>query len=104
MDRFTADTARLAERAGRFDGLAERVGAVHRDLADRLAAAGSCWGGDEIGQAFAATHVRAADATLAEVGALPAKLDDVGTRLRDTARAYADTETTNTRALGSVDV
>ncbi|WP_018682386.1 hypothetical protein [Actinokineospora enzanensis] len=103
MDRFQADAARLADRAGHFDGYAERAGAIHRELADRLAAAGDCWGTDDVGHSFAAAHTAPADRTLTALGGLPARLGDVGGRFHDTAHAYRDTDTANATALDSAD-
>ncbi|GAA2964022.1 WXG100 family type VII secretion target [Actinokineospora diospyrosa] len=99
MDRFEADSERLAHRAGQFDGLAARAGSIHRELADLVSATGACWGGDAVGLRFAASHAGPAHQTLKALGALPGKLDDVGDRFRDTARAYRRTEDHNTGVL-----
>lgn len=96
---FRADAERLAGRAGEFADLAERSGAIHRELADRLAAVGECWGADRVGESFAAAHLGPAEATLGELGALPGRLDDVGGRFADTARGYADGEAATVRGL-----
>ncbi len=103
MDGFRVEADRLTDRAGQFDGLAERVAGIHRDLADRLAAAGPCWGSDEVGQSFAAAHTAPADATLGTLDALPGQLGDVGGRFRSTAAAYRGTEQQNAQTIGSAD-
>lgn len=89
-DGFTADADRLAAQAEHFDGFVGRVGAIRRDLADALEAAGPCWGGDEVGQSFATTHAGAADDTLGRLGGLSDQLGSVGTRFTETAAAYRD--------------
>ncbi|RLK61022.1 WXG100 family type VII secretion target [Actinokineospora cianjurensis] len=99
MDRFQVDSDRLALRAGQFDGLSSRVGGIHRELADQVSAAGACWGGDDIGLRFASTHAGSAHETLKALGALPGKLDDVGDRFRETARAYRHTDDHNAGVL-----
>ncbi|SDD20580.1 WXG100 family type VII secretion target [Actinokineospora iranica] len=103
MTGYRVRAQRLADHAGQFDGLAEQVAAVHRELADRLAAAGQCWGADEIGLSFAATHTAPADSTLGGIEALPGRLGDVGGRFRSTAEAYLANEQGNSQIIGSVD-
>ncbi|MGQ0838394.1 hypothetical protein [Actinokineospora sp.] len=103
MDGFRAEVDRLAERADEFAGLAEQADAIHRDLVDRLGAAGPCWGADEVGQSFSATHTAPADETVGSLAALPALIGDVGGRFADTARGYESGERDNTRLLGSSD-
>ena len=97
---FDVDPDALATRAGEFTDLAARAGSIHRDLADRLAALGQCWGADAVGASFAAAHTPGAEATLGDLDALAGRLDDIGARFTATARGYADTETDNTTALG----
>lgn len=100
---YRAEVERLAERAARFDGLAERAGAIHRDLADRLAALGPCWGADQVGASFAAGHAAPAEATLGALGALPDKLGDVGARFTGTATGYAEGERENVLRIQATD-
>lgn len=99
-DGFHVDPDALAARAGEFTDLAARAGGIHRDLADRLAALGACWGQDAVGASFAAAHTPGADATLGDLDALAGRLGEVGDRFTATARGYADTESDNTTALG----
>jgi hypothetical protein len=100
---FEADADKLTTQAGEFPWLAEQAGSIHRELTAALAEAGPCWGSDEVGQSFAATHVSSADGTLGQVGALPDQLGSVGTRLADTGNAYHSLDTSNrfTSADGS---
>ena len=88
MNGFQADGERLAIQAGEFPGLAERAGAIHRELSGTLTDLGACWGSDSVGQSFAAAHVEPADATIGRLGALPGQLGSVGTRFADTGSAY----------------
>ncbi|WP_436492138.1 WXG100 family type VII secretion target [Actinokineospora sp. HUAS TT18] len=99
---LNADPARLARDAAQFTALAERVEAIHRDLADQLTALGACWGADEIGQSFAAVHAAPATETLTAVGGLPARLGDVRDRFVSTAAAYAEGEQENVDRLGGL--
>jgi hypothetical protein len=96
-DSFSVDAEQLAERAGRFAGLAERADRIHRDLAERLGTAGQCWGTDEIGASFAAVHAEPADETLSAMGGLSGKLTDVGDRFVSNASGYAEGELDNVR-------
>ncbi|HVK20457.1 MAG TPA: hypothetical protein VM677_03770 [Actinokineospora sp.] len=95
------DAAKLARDAAQFTGLAERVEAIHRDLADQLGAIGACWGTDEIGRGFADVHATPAEQTLAAVQGLPARLADVGERFAGNAAAYVDGEQENVDRLGA---
>lgn len=87
-DGFAADPETLAARAGQFDDLADRVDAIHRTLAENLAAAGPCWGTDAVGRSFDAAHTGPSEGTLAELSALTGRLGGVGTRLTGTATTY----------------
>ena len=89
-DGFDVDADQLIARAGEFSGLAERAGAIHRELSDALASVGPCWGNDSVGQSFAAAHVAPADTTLGSLGSLPSLIGEVGTRFGDTGAAYRD--------------
>jgi hypothetical protein len=89
---FQADPAKLARHATEFPEYADRVGAIHGELSDALAAAGDCWGDDAAGQNFAAGHVAPTGDTLDDLGALPDKLTDVGDRFATTARGYQQTD------------
>ncbi|PWW64533.1 WXG100 family type VII secretion target [Actinokineospora spheciospongiae] len=100
---FRADADALAARAGQFDALAQRAGAIHRDLDDVLSAVGECWGGDEVGRSFASGYLGAARDTLGDLGALPDRLGDVGGRFLGTAEGYRGGDADNARTIGSAD-
>ncbi|MBC6448438.1 WXG100 family type VII secretion target [Actinokineospora xionganensis] len=97
---FRVSADELAANAGQFAGLAERVDTIHRDLADRLAALGECWGADAIGQSFGAVHAVPADEALTALGGLAGKLGDVGERFTANAGAYTEGEQDNVGRLG----
>jgi hypothetical protein len=103
FDGFDVDADRLAARAAEFPGLAERAGAIHRELSDALATVGPCWGTDSVGQSFAAAHVESADATLGALGSLPSRLGEVGTRFGDTGAAYRDLDSRGAQHLTAAD-
>jgi uncharacterized protein YukE len=96
---FRADPGQLADQAGQFAELADRAAAIHRELADTLAEVGPCWGTDTVGQGFAEVHAGPADATLGQLGALPARLGSVGTRFADTAAAYRQQDGAGARLM-----
>jgi hypothetical protein len=100
---FDVDADRLTARAGEFPGLAERAGAIHRELSEALTAVGPCWGNDSVGRSFAAAHVEPADATLGALGSLPSRLGAVGTRFGDTAAAYRDLDARGAQHLTAAD-
>jgi hypothetical protein len=85
---FQVDPAALTRHAADFPSFADRVGAIHGELTSTLATAGSCWGDDEAGRSFAASHLSPANGTLDQLGALPGRLTDVGDRFTATATGY----------------
>lgn len=97
-DGFRTDNELLAQRAGAFDGLAERAGRIVDDLHTEVDS--PCWGEDEVGRAFAEGHVGSAQAALAAMGALPGGLTELGARLVATATTYAQAEHTGHTAIG----
>jgi uncharacterized protein YukE len=103
MNGFEADVDQLTARAREFPGLASRADAIHRELSDTLSSIGACWGGDSVGQSFAAAHVAPADSTLGSLGALPSQLDGVGTKLAGTGAAYRDLDTSDAARLRAAD-
>jgi hypothetical protein len=100
---FQVDPAVLARHAGEFPGYADRAGAIHRQLADTLAELGDCWGDDPAGRSFAAGHVQAAGTTLTGLGALPARLADVGDRFTATANGYTRADDDSADRLPTTD-
>jgi hypothetical protein len=89
---FEVDPAALTRHAAEFPALAGRAGAIHAELSAALQAAGTCWGDDETGRAFAAGHVPPAGRTLTQLSALGGRLADVGDRFTTTARAYQQSD------------
>ena len=102
-DGYRADLEALTDQTGQFGGLADRAGAIHRELADTLTGIGPCWGNDRVGQSFGAAHVAPADSTLTGLDALPDRIGGVGTRFAGTAAAYAEQDTSGAGAISSAD-
>lgn len=97
---FSADTDSVARHAERFDGLADRVGRIHRELRDALRDAGDCWGADEVGRSFADGHVDPAETTAGELGRLPERLGDMRERLTATATGYREADEGSAAGFG----
>ncbi len=100
---FSADPARLRRHGGEFAGHADRASEIHRRLSQALTDAGECWGDDEAGRTFAATHARSAQDTLGKLGDLPGDLADVGDRFTGTAERYEQAEHENAATLREQD-
>lgn len=103
MTGYRADADRITSQANEFPHLAERAGAIHRELSDALTALGPCWGGDRVGQSFAAVHTEPADVTLTGLGSLPDRLGSVGTRFADTATAYREQDTAGAQRINAAE-
>lgn len=102
MTGFQTDLARLAEGAEDFTAFAERARKIAGDLGGVLDSFGDCWGGDAIGQSFAASHVAPSGEALSGLNGLSAGFGGVGERFAETARTYRDTEEGNRNALGAI--
>lgn len=100
MTGFRSENDRLAERAGEFDDLAGQARRIADDLRRAVEADGRCWGSDEIGQRFAATHVPAGENALRRVERMSNGLAEMGSKLADTARTYHDVDEAGAVALG----
>ena len=85
---FSTDVDRVLDRASQLDSLSDTAQSIFKELSDALAAAGQCWGTDQVGQSFASGYTDAAEATFKLVKALPGQLTDVGGRLADHARIH----------------
>ncbi|WP_447004298.1 WXG100 family type VII secretion target [Saccharothrix isguenensis] len=102
MTGFQSDLARLTEGAADFTAFAERAGKIAGDLAGVLDSLGDCWGGDAIGQSFAASHVQPSGDVLAGLTGLSSGFGGVGERFTETARTYREVEEGNRNALGAI--
>jgi uncharacterized protein YukE len=102
MTGFRTDLARLAEGADDFTAFAERAGKIAGDLGGVLDSLGDCWGGDAIGQSFAASHVQPSGDALAGLSGLSGGFGGVGERFAATARTYREVEDGNRNALGAI--
>jgi uncharacterized protein YukE len=102
MSGFRTDLARLTDGAADFGAFAERAGKIAGDLGGLLDSLGDCWGGDAIGQSFAASHVRPSGDVLSGMSGLSAGFGGVGERFAETARTYREAEDGNRDALGAI--
>jgi uncharacterized protein YukE len=100
---FRTDNARLVDRAADFSAHARTAEDIARSLRQALAETGQCWGSDDVGRSFAASHVEAANQTLRDVSSLPDRLGDVSTRFAETAATYQRAEDDSRHALLSVE-
>jgi hypothetical protein len=101
MSGFRSDIGRLAKRATEFDDLAGRAERLARDLRQSAESSSPCWGNDEIGQRFAASHQPRAQQALDELGALPGQLRDMGAKFADTASDQQRVDANNADVLGA---
>jgi len=90
---FSTDVDRVLDRAGQLDGLSGTAQSIFTELSDALAAAGECWGSDQVGQSFARGYTEAAEATFELVKAFPGQLTDVGGRLTEHAHIHRAVDT-----------
>jgi hypothetical protein len=96
---FRTDNDVLAQRAGAFTELSVRADRIADDLTGQLSSYGECWGSDEPGRAFAGCHVEQVTAALQVIEALPGELLEIGSRLSETAAAYAESEASSDHAV-----
>ncbi|WP_405098356.1 hypothetical protein [Micromonospora sp. NBC_01412] len=77
-DQLRVDTDQLALRAAGVQDLGSKVDYALRALDAAMAAAGSCWGNDEIGKAFATNYVAPKDDVVKELRAVAKGLTTTG--------------------------
>ncbi|RJQ68033.1 hypothetical protein D5S17_32530 [Pseudonocardiaceae bacterium YIM PH 21723] len=92
MSGFSVDIDQLLHQAGRFGPEAEELREVGAALKAELERLGQCWGADDAGRNFAASHLEPADAALRQIDTLATEVTQVGDRFRDTARNYQHAE------------
>ncbi len=102
MTGFETDLAKLNAGAADFGTFAERAGKIVGDLGGVLDSFGACWGDDQIGQSFAASHTQPASDALTRLGDLGAGFGGVGERFAETARTYRAADDGNSTAFGAV--
>lgn len=95
MNGFRSDVEQLAGKAGEFEDHAAHARRVAEDLRRAVESAGRCWGSDEIGRSFAATHQHRAEQALEALEALPGRLDEMGAKFAASAETYRRVEETN---------
>ncbi|MFD4357274.1 WXG100 family type VII secretion target [Nocardia sp. NPDC058519] len=96
MSSIKADPDALRTTQSSFDSVASTLSAALTTLTAALAAEGECWGGDEIGQAFAGNYTPGVEQGKTSVGNLAKSMTQLGTNMvtvadklveQDTARA-----------------
>ncbi|GAB3296045.1 WXG100 family type VII secretion target [Parasphingorhabdus pacifica] len=102
MSGFRSDLDQLRQYAGRFDDLAGQAGKTARDARAAVESAGPCWGGDEIGAAFAGTHLPGTEQALDELDGLVSGLREMGVKLVETASDQQRTDSDNAGELGRI--
>jgi uncharacterized protein YukE len=102
MSGFRSDLGQLSKHAGEFEGLAGQAQRIADTLRQAVAAAGDCWGGDDIGTNFARSHCGPADQALDDLGAMPGKLRDMGAKFAATAATTRQVDAGNAEELGRI--
>ncbi|MEY7972797.1 type VII secretion target [Saccharomonospora xinjiangensis] len=100
---FEVDPSSLRASAGELAALAERARAVANELAEALQAVPRPWGGDVVGESFAATHVEAADHALRQVNGVAGAFEEFGTALAEAATAYLTADADAASAVNATD-
>lgn len=85
---FAVETGALARHAEEFGPLAERASRIAAELRQVLDEEGHPWGGDAVGQSFAAAHAAPAAEAGERLDGLATELADIGARFADAAAAY----------------
>lgn len=88
MTGFRGDVEQLSRRAGEFDELADRARRITEHVHRAVESSGNCWGSDEVGLRFAATHQPRTDRALELLDAMPERLAGVGEKFAETAATY----------------
>lgn len=101
-DQLRVDTDQLALRAAAVQHLGGRVDHALRALDAAMAAAGNCWGNDEIGKAFATNYVPLKDNVVKDFRAAAEGLTTTGEELGRLALRYAQAEEQATAAADRV--
>ena len=102
MSGFRGDPGQLAKRAGEFEEHAGRAEGIAADLRQAVQAAGECWGADDIGASFAATHRDRADRALDGLGGMGARLRELGAEFGGAAAEYQRVDAGQAEELGRI--
>ncbi|GAA0526612.1 hypothetical protein GCM10011581_12980 [Saccharopolyspora subtropica] len=100
MGGFRTDLGRLGSSVGEFEDLAGRAQRIADELRQAVAAAGACWGGDDIGASFARTHRARADRALDDLGAIAVRLREMGAKFAETAATTRQVDAGGADELG----
>ncbi|QUH04886.1 hypothetical protein HUO13_32590 [Saccharopolyspora erythraea] len=102
MSGFRGDLGRLGERAGEFGEHAAEAQRIADGLRHAVESAGECWGRDEVGASFAATHRERADRAVEEAGGLAGALRDLGSEFAGVAADYRRIDRDQAEELGRI--
>ncbi len=103
MTGYEADLDRLDSGARELHGFAGQAKDIAGTLDKALAAFGACWGDDEVGRSFAASHEKPSSDAAGALSGLSTTLGDVGDKLAATAETYRHVEESNLSAMRRLD-
>lgn len=100
MNGFQVHLDQLTRRAGELDDLAGRADRIAAELRDAVESSAGCWGSDDIGQRFAATHDKPARDAVDEVTAMPGALRGISAKFTQAAAQYRGVDEGSAADLG----
>ncbi|MFE6920290.1 WXG100 family type VII secretion target [Nocardia sp. NPDC057663] len=104
MSSINADPAALRSTQPSFDAVASTITTAVDKLAAALAAEGECWGGDEIGQAFAQNYTPGVEKGKTSVGNLAKSMTQLGTNMVTIATKLSEQDTATAAQLNQTGI
>ncbi len=101
-DGFRIDPVHIRGLAPNFAQASDELGQAHQELSSALAGLGEAWGGDEIGQAFAAEYRPLADKVLQALQTLSRGMGGIEEALRAVAANVEHTDHAVSTRFGGV--
>jgi uncharacterized protein YukE len=102
MSELWVEPEGLKRSAKGFTEGSRGLAQTHEELAATLAAEGSCWGADEIGEQFEADYLQPSQNALKAFGELAKGLSAIKAGLDEMARNYEAAEDGSTGTVNSV--
>lgn len=99
MTGFQVDVQGLRQGGTQFTSAADALDGVFKALDTALGGEGTCWGGDESGQAFAKEYVPNAKATADAFKSLTTALNGIRTGIDQSADAYEGSDKGNASGI-----